>query len=60
MSSATVHFPVSAVARPRHRPARRKSDRRSSDSEETPVLRLVGVALLGWFGLIVVVTVIAI
>jgi hypothetical protein len=61
MASATVHFPVSAVARPHPRLARRKSDRRSSDSlEGTPVLRLVGVALLGLFGLMVVVTAIAI
>jgi hypothetical protein len=55
MSSATFHLPVRAVARPR-RPARRAGDLRDSDTEGTPILRLVGIAVLGWFSLMVVLT----
>ena len=57
------------VERPFRRPVRpairRPVGRRSSDPEGTPaegapVFRLVGVALVGWFGLMTVVTILAI
>ena len=64
-------FPISVptVARPRLRPARpavgRFIDRRRPPAEKAPeegapVLRLVGVALLGWVALMSVVAVIAV
>lgn len=69
MASGTFQISVPAVARPRPRPARpaagRYVDRRSSGPEGAPlegapVVRLIGVALLGWFGLMTVVTVLAV
>ena len=69
MASGTFQISVPAAARPRPRPARpatgRYIDRRASGPkaapvEGAPVLRLIGVALLGWFGLMTVVAVLAI
>jgi len=53
------------VRRPDRRPLRSSVGRRCSDApgdpdEGTSVLRLVGVALLGWFGLMTVVAIVSI
>ena len=69
MSSGTFQISVPSVVRPRPRPVRlavprrvgrRDSDPKGSSAEGAPVFRLVGVALLGWFGLMTVVAVLAI
>ena len=69
MSSGTLQISVPSVARSRPRPVRlavprrvgrRDSDPKGSPAEGSPVFRLVGVALLGWFGLMTVVAVLAI
>jgi hypothetical protein len=59
MASAAYH-PVPGIVRPWHRPARRKTDRGSAESEGTSVLRLFGAAVLGWVGLMIVVTILAV
>ena len=71
MTSRTFDVRLTPVPRPRLRPSlrprltrfvprRRAADGPSPEEEGTPVLRLVGVALLGWFGLMTVVAVLAI
>jgi hypothetical protein len=69
MTSQTLRLPRPSSI-PAFRPNRRYTDRvgrrpgrlerSDSGAEGTPVLRLVGAALLGWFGLMIVVTVLAV
>ncbi len=69
MSSGTLQISVPSVPRLRPRPVRlavpRQVGRRNSDAKGSPVegssvFRLVGVALLGWFGLMTVVAILAV
>jgi hypothetical protein len=65
MTSQTLRLPAPRIAaRPRPRLVRRASDPtvggRGSGSEGTSVHRLVGTALLGWVGLMLAVTLLAI
>jgi hypothetical protein len=55
-------FPISipTVARLRSRPARRAADRSDPGSEGTPIIRLVGFAVLGWVAVMAVVAVLAV
>jgi hypothetical protein len=65
--AGTFQISVPTVARPRLRPRpvgrfidRRRPPAEKAPGEESPVLRLVGVALLGWVALMSVVAVIAV
>jgi hypothetical protein len=52
-----IPLPGPTIRRPERR---RKPAAPSVEDEGTPVLRLVGVAVLGWFGLMAVVTLLAV
>jgi hypothetical protein len=67
MTSRTFDLRLTPTPRPRFRPrltrfvpGRRATDFRNAEEAGTPVLRLVGVALLGWFGVMTVVAILAI
>jgi hypothetical protein len=65
MTSQTLRLPAPRiVAGPRPRPVRRASDRTvgglGSGSDGTSVLRLIGTALMGWVGLMLAVTLLAV